>query len=272
MKSKKLYHGTDHDFDKFSLEYLGQNTDWENCHRGIHLTEEIGIAQLFGEKVLQCDVNLSKALNLDDVFGCADQAPDIVNIIFEEDISSPDEALEFLDESIGLGEYLEFMEAFNSLETINRFRQLGYDHIISRFSQGKVEYCVFDPSQITITHKNIISLFPPSSFLTVLPVNPRQIENIKRALDSKDESELNFLYKQLHKNIVSIPNKIDGLEIDNLKKLLILAGRDYSNGYLSYSIHKGRLYRQLPGELDRKSAVLKLSADKVNKQHLGISR
>lgn len=274
METKKLYHGTNADFSEFSLEYLGHNTDWDNAHRGIHLTEEIGIAQLFGKRVLQCDVTLNKALNLEEVFNLTDQAPDIVNIIFEENIDDPNEALEFIDESIGLGEYLEFMEEFNSLEKINAFRERGYDHIISRFSREKIEYCVFEPSQITITNKNIIASFPKNDFLTVLPANSLQIKNIIKVLDSKDEREINFLCKQLHKNLVSIPNKIDGLEIDHLKKLHILAGRDYKSGYLSYSIQKGKLYRELPVELDGKSPVLKLSVDvdKVKKQNLGISR
>ncbi|MGE8431520.1 hypothetical protein [Chryseobacterium joostei] len=272
MEIKKLYHGTNADFSEFSLEYLGHNTDWDNAQRGIHFTEEIGIAQLFGKRVLQCDVNLNKALNLEEVFNLADQAPDIVNIIFEENIDDPDEALEFIDESIGLGEYLEFMEAFDSLDTINAFRERGYDHIISRFSREKVEYCVFAPSQITITNKNIIASFPKNDFLTVLPANSLQIKNIIKVLDSKDEREINFLCKQLHRNLGSIPNKIDGLEIDNLKKLHILVGRDNKSGYLSYSIHKGRLYRELPDKLEGKSPVLKLSADKVKTQNLGISR
>ncbi|MDR2270417.1 MAG: hypothetical protein LBF27_05860 [Sphingobacterium sp.] len=272
MESNKttLYHGTNKDFDKFSLAHSGQNTDWDNCHNGIFLTEEIGIAQLFGNNVLQCDVNLNKPLNLCEVFSYQHQAVDITSIIFEEDIPDPAEALEFIDENIGLGEYLEFMEAFNSADTINEFKTRGYDHIISNFSREKIEYCVFDPANIAITHKNIISRFPPSAYLSVLPANAAKIQNIIKALDSKDESRLNLLYKQLHKNLDSIPNKIDGIEIDNFQKLRILAGKDRMSGYLSYSVHKGKLYRELPDSLSTKSPVLKLSADKVKKQRLRI--
>ncbi|MCQ9634197.1 hypothetical protein MP477_04425 [Chryseobacterium sp. WG23] len=258
-----LYHGTNIDFNEFSLEYLGQNTQQENCHRGIHFIKEIGMAQLFGDKVLECHVNLKKPLNLDKVFNAADQAPDIVNIIFEENISDPEEALEFINEEIGLGEYMEFMEAFNSEDTQNLFKERGYDHIISGFARDKVEYCIFDPSTITITNKNIMSNFPQSAYLSVLPANSRQIENIHKALHSKDQRELNLLCKQLHKSLASIPNKIDGYEIDNLKKLHILAGKDYTHHLLSYSINKGKLYRELPGVLVGKSPVLKLSTDKI---------
>lgn len=267
-----LYHGTNVDFDQFSLEYLGQNTQWDNCHRGIHFTKEIGMAQLFGDKVLECQAVLKKALNLDDVFNAADQAPDIVNIIFEENMSDPDEALEFLDESIGLGEYLEFMDAFNSQDNLSMFKERGYDHIIAGFARNKIEYCVFNPSDITIVNKNIISNFPPSAYLSVLPANSRQIQNIIKALHTDDQRELNLLYKQLQKNINSIPDKIDGYEIDNLKKLHILAAKDHTSECLSYSITKGKLYRELPDILDGKSPVLKLSADKVKSQGMRISR
>lgn len=267
-----LYHGTNANFNQFSLKYQGQNTQWYNCQRGIHFTKEIGMAQLFGEKVLECEVVLNKALNLDEVFNSADQAPDIVNIIFEENISDPDEALDFIDESIGLGEYMEFMDAFNSQDNLNLFKERGYDHILSRFSRDKVEYCVFDPSKIAITNKNIISLFPESDYLSVLPANSRQIQNIIKALNSQDHREINLLYKQLQKNINSIPDKIDGIEIDNLKKLHILAGTDNTTAHLSYSIYKGKLYRELPNILDGKSPVLKLSADQVKNNGLKISR
>jgi hypothetical protein len=76
----------------------------------------------------------------------------------------------------------------------------------------------------------------------------------------------------LRKNIDSIPNIIDGFDIDKMKKLQILAGIDNTPGYLSYSINKGKLYRELSEYLDRKSPVLKLSAEKSKNQGLRISR
>src|SRR5690606_7349293 len=110
-----------------------------------------------------------------------------------------------------------------------------------------------------------------SDYLSVLPANSRQIQNIIKALNSNDQRELNLLYKQLQKNINSIPDKIDGYEIDNLKKLRILAAKDRTSGFLSYSISKGKLYRELPDTLDGKSPVLKLSADKAKRQGMRIS-
>jgi hypothetical protein len=62
------------------------------------------------------------------------------------------------------------------------------------------------------------------------------------------------------------------MKIDNLKKLHILAGKDNSPGHLSYSINDGKLYRELPYFLDRKSQVLKLLQKKLKKQGLSISR
>lgn len=266
-----LYHGTNSDFNEFSLEYLGENTHWDNCQRGIHFTKEIGMAQLFGERVVECQVDLKKPLNLNEVFDFADQAPDIASIIFEEHISDPLEALEFIDESIGMGEYMEFMEAFNSEDNLWQFKERGYDHIISRFSRDKVEFCVFDPASITISNKNIMSLFPESAYLSVLPANSRQIDNIIKALHSNEKREINTICKQLQKNLDSIPNIIDGFNIDKIKKLKILAGSDNTPGYLSYTINKGKLYRELSEYLNGKSPVLKLSAEKAKNQGLRIS-
>lgn len=116
------------------------------------------------EKVLECQVKLKKYLNLDNVF------------------AFPDQALEFINENIGMGEHKEVMESFNSEDTLGLFKERGYDHIISRFSRDKIEYCVFEPANITISNKNIMSLFPESAYISIISANFRQVENIIRAL------------------------------------------------------------------------------------------
>ncbi|MGE6397090.1 hypothetical protein [Chryseobacterium scophthalmum] len=211
-------------------------------------------------------------MNLDNVFDSAVQAPDIAAIIFEENISDPEEALEFICDNIGLGEYMDFMEAFNSEDNLRQFKERGYDHIIAGIARNKVEYCIFDPANITILNKNIMSLFPESAYLSITSPNSRQIENIIKALHSNEQREINAICKQLKKNLDSIPNVIDGIEMDNMKKLRILAGKDNTPTMLCYSISKGKLYRELAESLDGKSPVLKLSAEKVKNQGIRIPR
>lgn len=267
----KLYHGTNSEFNQFSLEYCGSNTEWENCSRGIHLTNEIGMAQLFGTNVLECSINVSKALDLDNVFNKSDQAPDIVKIIFQEEIDDPEEALEFLDESIGLGEYLEFKDCFNSRDTIEEFMALGYDHIIDRFAENKIEYCVFDPSKISILQRNIIDSKVSDDFVKILPLNSFQQENANKALRSKDQNNIDFVIKQVKKNIESIPNRIDGYELDSLSKLKILTGQSSDQGQLSYSVKGGLLYRTLEDMSMVTSPVLRESCDLVPRKNLKVS-
>lgn len=267
----KLYHGTNSDFNQFSLEYSGTNTEWENCYRGVHLTNEIGMAQLFGANIMECSINVSKALNLDDVFGISDQAPDIVRIIFQEDIAEPNEALKFIDENIGLGEILEFKECFNSRETIQEFMNLGYDHIIDRFAEDKIEYCVFDPKNISIIHQNIIESKTVEDYVKVNPLNTFQNDNAEKALRSKEKGSIDFVIKQLKKNIDSIPNKIDGYELDNLSKLKILIGSGFDQGQLAYSIENGKLYRALEGMSMTLSPVLKESVEQRVNNALKVS-
>ena len=69
---------------------------------------------------------------------------------------SPSEALEFLDENIGLGEFPELMEAlYSDIENKKLMQAHGYDGIISSFGRDEngqtiKEYVAFDPSQIEI--------------------------------------------------------------------------------------------------------------------------
>lgn len=264
----KLYHGTNSDFDQFSLDYCGTNTEWENCYRGIHLTNEIGMAQLFGTNILECSVNVNKPLNLNEVFNIEEQAPDIVRIIFQEDITDPKQALAFLDDNIGLGELLEFKESFNSRETIEDFMALGYDHIIDRFAQDKIEYCIFNPSDISITQKNLIDFKKADDFVKVLPINRFQHDNVIKAIISKDQPTIDFVIKQLRKNIDSIPDKIDGYELDDLSKLKILTGNGFENGQLAYCVKKELLYRTLEGMSMPTSPVFKESVEGIRRNTL----
>jgi len=255
----KLYHGTDYEFNKFSSSYLGNNTQWDNCNRGFHLSPELGMAQLFGNIILECNIDVIKPLNIVDIFNTPSQASDIVKIIFNEDISDAKEALSFLDENIGLGEILEFKEAFNDTEVLNDFINLGYDHIIDTFSKDKIEYCIFNAENISIINKITSQSFNTDDLLKVIPINSFQKTNALKALSSNDSYQIDILQKQIKNNISSIPDNIDGHEITTLKKIKILAGVDNEYGSLSYSVQDGILYRHLEGRLTTVSPVLKSS-------------
>jgi hypothetical protein len=90
----------------------------------------------------------------------------------------------------------------------SKFTEAQIAFAIKQSETDKVEYCVFDPFHITITRKDFIASLPQNEYLTVLPANSRQIENIIKALKSKDEREINLLCKLLHKISIASPIKL----------------------------------------------------------------
>ena len=100
-------------------------------------------------------LNIKKPLDLTEqgIFTNKEQAPLIVRLTGGDEMS-PSEALEFLNENIGLGEFPELMEAlYSDIENKKLMQAHGYDGIISSFGRDKSgqtikEYVAFDPSQI----------------------------------------------------------------------------------------------------------------------------
>jgi 16S rRNA G966 N2-methylase RsmD len=163
---KVLYHGTLNTFDKFSIDRAGENTGWSNAKFGIFFLDSEKRAREFIEenkvpgeerpttiKAVNIDLKNPLDLTLEGIFNNEEQAPLIVKLLSGEEMSGK-EALELIDEEIGLGE-LEDMydDIYSFIENKKLIQEAGYDGIVSQFGKdenGDVikEYVVFEDSQI----------------------------------------------------------------------------------------------------------------------------
>ena len=263
----RLYHGTSTVFKEFSLEHATSNSGWADSARGIYMTDEIGTAQIFENIVMECNVSLGKELDLKGLFNKPDQAVDIVKILYQEDLSK-DEALEFLDENIGLGEVGDINDAFSDRAIIEKFMKLGYTHTLGRFSDDKDQYCIFSHKSIKITKSDIIPSLS-SDQVSVIQLQQIDREILRRELINNPDQSIR-LESKFRLYIDSIPDSIDKVALSDNKKLKIIAGLDHTEGDLCYSIKAGKLYRTLSGKMDIVSPVFNLSVDSDVK--LGVRR
>ena len=84
-------------------------------------------------------LNIKKPLDLtpEGIFTNEEQAPLIVRLTGGDEMS-PSEALEFLNDNIGLGEFPELMEAlYSEIENKKLMQAHGYDGIISSFGRDE---------------------------------------------------------------------------------------------------------------------------------------
>ena len=263
-----LYHGTSTGFKEFSLDHATSNTGWSDSARGIYMTEDIGTAQIFGTIVMECNVALGKELDLNSIFSKPDQAVDIVKILFLEDLPK-DEALQFLDDNIGLGEIEDLYDAFSNRDIIEEFMKLGYTHTVGRFADDKDEYCIFSVHSIQITKSNIVPSLSNDQ-VRVMQLQPKDEEILRNELIGNPD-QLKHMESRFRFYIDSLPDSIDKIPLSDSKKLKILAGLDDTHGDLCYSIEAGKLYRTLPGRMDSIiSPVFNLSIDSDLK--LGVRR
>ncbi len=238
-----LYHGTNSSFENFSLEHCSENTSWNNTRMGVFLTNEFGIAQMFGEKVLHCQAEVSKPLDLVGLFRNADQASDIVNIIFGETLTN-NKALTFLNEELDLGSYSDFLESVYEREIIEEFMSLGYDHVIGRFSEDKLEICVFEPNNIKILdYDHAINYTGNPVLINGLSLGQKAEINKVLIYKSGNRDAIEFIHMKYSSYLNSIPDKIDGIEISMEKKLNILSNNDYEANKICYRIKDNLLYR-----------------------------
>lgn len=152
-----VYHGTDKAFESFSLDQLGRNTGFENTQLGFYFVADKTVAEHFasetsgGTNVVQAYLRIQKPLDLtiQGIFNNKDQAPTLWEAISQERLS-PDQALESINEEIGLGEVAEMYEVLSSPQFKQIAQRDGYDGVISDFGAGYLQYCVFDATQIKV--------------------------------------------------------------------------------------------------------------------------
>ncbi len=163
---KTFYHGTLENFNDFSMDHAGKNTEWDNAKFGIFFTDDKNHAETFVDtsrprgderpaivKEVHLDLKNPIDLTLQGILNKEDQAATVVKILQGEDMSNK-EALELLDETIDLGTVGDLYEGlYSDIENKKILQDAGYDGIISEFGRddnNKVikEYVVFDASQI----------------------------------------------------------------------------------------------------------------------------
>jgi len=151
-----VYHGTNATFTEFSRDQKGSNTGWENTNLGFYFIADRNLAQEFanesgGDTVMDAYLSIQKPLRLTakDLFSKESQASTVYEVMTGERLSNS-EALDAINEEIGLG---EMAEAMNSLATDDAkaiMERDGYDGVISDYGDGTLEYVAFNPEQIRL--------------------------------------------------------------------------------------------------------------------------
>lgn len=197
----KVYHGTNAQFTEFSRGMVGSNTGMDNTGLGFFFIADRQLADDFaqetsgGDRIIEAYLSIQKPMMLTskDVFSNAEQAPTLYEIFSGERLS-PDEALEAINDEIGLGEFGDIAEAMNSQEARDILERDGYDGVVAEFGRGVLEYVAFRPEQIKSATDNV-GTFDPNNADIRFSV-PDQSDNftaeereaaLKEANDSLDD-------------------------------------------------------------------------------------
>lgn len=154
-----VYHGTDAEFNVFSFDKKGSNTGWSNTIHGFFFIANKELAENFarennnGGKINVKEVYLSiqKPMDLrrESFFNKGNQAVDIVAFITgSNDLLDEKEALDWLDQEIGIAEFLELPDILHTAEFNTFLISKGYDGIVSDYGGNNLEYVTFKPNQI----------------------------------------------------------------------------------------------------------------------------
>lgn len=155
------YHLAHKEFTEFSPKKKGINTGFSNTRHGFFFTEKDSLVQLknsnpgvFGniEIKVRLDVRKPLDLTLNSIFTKVDQASTIWEAFTSEKVTNQN-AIELLDDEIGLGEIEELRDALSRATALRIFRRNGYDGIINTLGGDHKEYVAFKPEQIQILSK-----------------------------------------------------------------------------------------------------------------------
>ncbi|OXR48137.1 hypothetical protein PuT2_14025 [Pusillimonas sp. T2] len=152
-----VYHGTNQQFSQFSKEHLGHNTGFDNTQLGFYFIADKTAAANFaletsgGARVIKAYLSIHNPLDLtvQGLFSNADQAPTIWEILSGERLAA-DQALEALNEEVGLGDLAEALQALSTSEAKLVFERDGFDGAVSRFGGDYLEYVAFKAEQIKV--------------------------------------------------------------------------------------------------------------------------
>jgi len=158
------YHGTLADFEVFDHKQKGSNTEAADTSWGFfflkgddksYIPDFIEKTRPKGDeremKIKEVYLSVANPIDLRQsaVFSNEDQAPLLYEIMTGEKITDSKEALEWIDENIGIAEIMEFEDLlFNDPEYLDLIKEAGYDGVVSDFGKGVSEYVAFEPFQI----------------------------------------------------------------------------------------------------------------------------
>jgi adenine/guanine phosphoribosyltransferase-like PRPP-binding protein len=155
-----VYHGTNATFTEFSRDQQGSNTAWENTNLGFYFIADRNLAQEFanesgGDTVMDAYLSIQKPLRLTmtDLFSNESQASTIYEAMTGERLS-PADALDALNDEIGLGDLGEVMNSLATDEAKAVIEAAGYDGVVSEYGDGNLEYVAFNANQIKSATEN----------------------------------------------------------------------------------------------------------------------
>jgi hypothetical protein len=145
-----FYHGTNASFKTFDKTKKGSNTGYRNTVHGFFFADKIENALLFGQTIITATLDIKNPVDfrLQSIFTIESQASIIWEILTGEILPCA-EALNTLNEQIGLGEIGDLWEALNTEEAGALLMERGYDSIISSLGNEQNEYTVFSADQTT---------------------------------------------------------------------------------------------------------------------------
>lgn len=144
-----LYHGTDEDFEEFSLDKFGKH-DQGDFGKGIYFAEDKQTASKYGKNIKEVNVNIEKPLEINSREDYKKMWHEIAKKVDKSKLSK--ENLELYNDKYTPQEDKDFMlyDTLNADEKKNIFKKMGYDGIVDKTYHQVV---VFDKEQIKIKKK-----------------------------------------------------------------------------------------------------------------------
>lgn len=144
-----LYHGTDEDFEEFSLDKFGKH-DQGDFGKGIYFSENKQTASKYGKNIKEVNVNIEKPLEINSHDDYKKMWHEVAKNVDKTKLSKED--LELYNDKYTPQEDRDFMlyDTLSADEKMNAFKKMGYDGIIDKTYH---QIIVFDKKQIKIKKK-----------------------------------------------------------------------------------------------------------------------
>ena len=139
-----LYHGTDEDFEEFSLDKFGKH-DQGDFGKGIYFAEDKQTASKYGKNIKEVNVNIQKPLEINNHEDYKKMWHEVAKNIDKSKLSKED--LEIYNDKYIPQEDRDFMlyDTLSAEQKMNEFKKMGYDGIIDKTYK---QIIVFDSKQI----------------------------------------------------------------------------------------------------------------------------